>query len=157
MIFYLFSSSSFLSSSSSFCGNVGTQTAREIRLALCGPDICSRRQAYCIPHIGAAREGGGGGRRGRSPTKWGLLGRKRKEQENRFHMNLWFLFLGAVYTRISLFLLISFFLLCPSFFFFFPHFLSHLCPSFTSLYCGNGVFICCLQRVALSLEDDGYP
>lgn len=43
---------------------MGTQTAREIRLALCGPDICSRRQAYCIPHIGAAREGGneqGGG------------------------------------------------------------------------------------------------
>ncbi len=37
---------------------MATQTAREIRLALCGPDIFSRRQASCIPHIGAAREGG---------------------------------------------------------------------------------------------------
>lgn len=46
---------------------MGTQTTREIRLALCGPDIRSRRQPYCIPHIGAAKQGrneqGGGGER----------------------------------------------------------------------------------------------
>lgn len=44
-------SSSFLS----FRVNVATQAAREIRLALCGPDICSRRQASFILRIETER------------------------------------------------------------------------------------------------------
>lgn len=48
--------------------------------------------------------------------------------------------------------------LCPTcccFFFCFSISLLSLFPS--PAYCRNSLFICCLQRVALSLEDDGYP
>ena len=99
----------------SFHGNVVTLTTREIRLALYGPDIYSRRQASCIPHIRAAREGeneqGKGAWRGRSGRGGGGGGGGRCE---------WFLyepvvsFLDAVSTWVFLLPLISVFVLRPS-------------------------------------------
>lgn len=72
-------------------------------------------------------------------------------------MNLPFLF--WVPSRLLLSFSPDFFLCSLSimllFLFLFSISLLSLSPS--PAHCGNSLFICCLQRVALSLEDDGYP
>lgn len=78
---------------------------------------------------------------------WRTGGRSVKKQENGFHMNLPFLLWvpSAIFSP-DVFLYFSLCLTSPSLL---------LAPSPACF--SNSLFICCLQRVALSLEDDGYP
>lgn len=94
-------SSSVLSSpflSFPFVAKLATQTAREIRLALCGPDICSRRQASCIPRIGAAREGGNeqGGELERGDKGRSGRGGRSKDRRKKKGVGEWILYEPAV-------------------------------------------------------------